>query len=298
MNFSNHIPSSSSKPPSSDLSNTPSPTPPFSSSVSILFLVFQFIKRLSLIVVLFLILSPLFGLFLSCSFASLIEALYHPLFWPALKLSAWTSLVSLGCLVLITTPLAWKLAYTSSPFWARIGRFVIDLPLILPPAVVGVGLLTLWGSQGVLGSVMRGWGIQLPFSTLAVILAQCIVSAPFYLQSAITTFQSIHPLHFESAASLGASPFQILYRVVLPVSWLGLLNGCALAWGRSLGEFGATLVFAGNLKGVSQTLPLAIYTALESDLGLAVALSVWLMGLGASVILIFRWNLKSVSSHS
>ena len=249
----------------------------------------SFLAPFGLGVGLLFLLSPALGLLLSCSPSELFSALQHPLFWPALKLSLLTSLCSIILIIVMTTPLAWYLAHTNSPYWQRLSRVLLDLPLILPPALIGVSLLAVWGSQGWGGLVLKKWGLQIPFTSLAVILAQCIVAAPFYLQSAISTFQMIHLRHFEAASSLGATPFETFYRVVLPLSWPGLLNGCALAWGRALGEFGATLVFAGNLKGMTQTLPLAIYTALETDLNLAIALSVWLMALGASILVMLRF---------
>ena len=164
------------------------------------------LRTLGLILGLFFLLSPLLGLVVSCSPSSLLSASQHPLFWPALTLSLSTSLWSLGIIVVITTPLAWHLAHTSSPFWQRVSRLLIDLPLILPPAVVGVSLLALWGSQGWGGAVLKIWNLHIPFTSLAVIIAQCVVAAPLYLQSAISSFKTLQPHYFEGASSLGASP--------------------------------------------------------------------------------------------
>jgi molybdate transport system permease protein len=248
-----------------------------------------------------LILLPLAVLFFSSSPGELLAGARHPLFAPALWLSARTSLISLAIVVLTGTPLAWWIV-RSPPRRGRLVALFVDLPVVIPPAVTGVALLQTFGRQGVLGGALEAFGISLPFSTAAVVLAQIIVSAPFYVQAAANAFRKVDADSLAVARSLGASQRQAFLRIAVPVALPGLLGGAALAWARSLGEFGATLLFAGNLSGTTQTMPLAIYTALESDLQAALAISLALAAFG--VVLLFslralpalfsRWRARTV----
>jgi molybdate transport system permease protein len=201
---------------------------------------------------------PVFALGVSSSPGAVWAATGHPLFASAMVLSLQTSVMSLGVVVLLGTPLALWLARASAGQRRRI-EWLVELPIVLPPAVVGLGLL-----QG-LSSVA--------FTTTAVILAQVVVSAPFYIQSAAVAFRRVDPDLMLVARSLGQSQWGAVRRVLIPVALPGLLAGAALSWTRALGEFGATLLFAGNLPGTTQTMPLAIYATLADDSRVAVALA-------------------------
>ena len=223
-----------------------------------------------------LLLLPALGLLLASSPAQLWGGVRHPLFLPASWLSARTSLLALLVVALTGTPLAWFLSRGQGAL-SRLLESLVDLPVVVPPAVIGVALLTAFGRQGLLGPALDGLGIALPFTTAAVVVAQAVVSAPFYVAAATQAFRQVDPELLDVARTLGASRTRAVLSVAVPVALPGLVSGLALAWARSLGEFGATLLFAGNLAGVTQTLPLAIYTALESDVRVAVALSLALV---------------------
>jgi molybdate transport system permease protein len=238
---------------------------------------------------LFLVL-PLAGLIGSTVGSTFSTGIRNPMVWPAVKLSLLTTLISLVCVTVPGTALAWMLV--SRP--GRVSRAVeslFQLPVVIPPAVAGVAMLVVFGRRGLLGPSLSGIGIELPFTTAAVVLAETFVSAPFYLHAAIAAFRRVDPDLLVVSRTLGASRAATFARLALPLSLPGLLGGAALSWARSLGEFGATLMFAGNLTGRTQTLPLAIYTVLETDLGAAQALSL-LMVAGAFLLLVL---LRSVS---
>jgi molybdate transport system permease protein len=194
----------------------------------------------------------------------------------ALKLSLVTSSLSVLLSILVGTPLAYMLAR-----WQFKGKtaleLLIDLPVILPPSVAGLALLIAFGRQGIFGSWLALFGLSLPFSTAAVVLAQMFVSAPLYVRSARIGFAEIDPQLEEAARVEGASQWQMFREVMIPLAGRALLSGAILAWTRALGEFGATILFAGNLEGVTQTMPLAIYLGFERGLGVAIALSVLLV---------------------
>lgn len=234
-----------------------------------------------------LLVVPLLVLALSSSPADLLAGVRNPLFAPALLLSARSTLVSLIIVVLGGTPLAWWLAVTRSKR-GRLVETLVDLPVVIPPAVVGVALLQTFGLGGLFGSQLRALGIGIPFTTLAVVLAQVVVSAPFFVQGAAAAFREVDSDLLIVARTLGHSPREVFLRVVAPLASPGLVGGAALAWARALGEFGATLLFAGNLPGRTQTMPLAIYTALEADVRAAVALSLALAGASALLLLGLR----------
>ena len=207
----------------------------------------------------------------------------HPLFAPALWLSARTTVASLAVIVAAGTPLAWWLARASGR-GARTAELLVDLPVVIPPAVMGIALLQTFGPQGLLGPALASLGIHLPFTTTAVVAAQVVVSAPFYIQGAAAAFRRVDDDLLIVARTLGQSPAGAFFRVAVPLALPGMVAGAALSWARALGEFGATLFFAGNFTGTTQTMPLAIYTALESDTRVAVALALVLAA--ASVLLL------------
>jgi len=165
---------------------------------------------------------------------------------------------------------------------------IIELPLVLPPAVAGVALLAAFGTRGLLGGWLADRGVAVPFTETAVILAITFVAAPFYLRAAIAAFDAVDRHQLDAARDLGASEAQILRRIALPLALDGLRTGWALAFARGVGEFGATLLFAGSVARITQTLPLAVYAELAVDLDLAIALGILLLALSAVVLLVTK----------
>lgn len=217
----------------------------------------------------------------------LLRGLGHPLVAPALRLSATTTAVSTTIVVLLGVPLAWWLSRARGR-WASLAETVLQLPIVVPPAVAGVALLLAFGRRGVAGPALEALGVVIPFSTTAVVLAEVFVAAPFFLQAGVSAFRRIDDRLILVARSLGASPSTLLVRVAMPLAAPGLVAGAAMSWARALGEFGATLMFAGNMEGVTQTLPLAIYTALESDLRAAQAISLVLVVMAFALLALVR----------
>ena len=196
----------------------------------------------------------------------------------ALRLSLFTSAVSMVVVVVVGTPFALHLARSESMLM-RVVDQIVELPIILPPVVAGVAMLLAFGRQGILGPTLAQLGISLPFTTAAVIFAQIFVAAPFFVRSAKLGFMAV-PREYEAISqTLGLSPWRTFLKLTLPLAAPSLLNGVALAWARALSEFGATIMFAGNLTGKTQTMPLAIMTAMETSLESAIALSVILLAL-------------------
>ena len=194
-----------------------------------------------------------------------------------------TTVASVLLIVACGTPLAWLIARGPGGLW-RVLETVIQLPVVMPPAVAGVALLLAFGRRGLLGPALAAFGVGLPFSSAAVVLAQLFVAAPFYVQAAIAAFRRLDPDLVLVARTLGASRPRVFFTVALPLSRPALAGGAALSWARALGEFGATLMFAGNLTGRTQTLPLTIYTALESDLQTAQSLSIILVAVAFALL--------------
>ena len=236
---------------------------------------------------LLLIALPLAALFLTTSPRALWQGLRDPMVGPAIRLSLITSTASLGLVLLTGTPLAWVLARRDGRLW-RFVETMVQLPVVLPPAVAGVALLLAFGRRGLLGHLLAGAGAGIPFTRAAVVVAQTFVAAPFYVQAAVSMFRRVEPDMLLVARTLGASRPRVFFRVVLPLSRAGLTSGAAMSWARALGEFGATLMFAGNLSGRTQTLPLAIYTALESDLRTAQSLSLILLAVAFALLVAIR----------
>ena len=198
----------------------------------------------------------------------------------ALRLTVVTSVISLTVVVVVGTPFALLLARRSSRALRVIDTFV-ELPIVLPPVVAGVAMLMAFGRNGLLGPALASAGITLPFTTAAVIFAQIFVAAPFYIRAARVGFAAVDPAYEEVSQTLGVSPWGTFWRLTLPVAGPSLLTGLTLAWARAVSEFGATIMFAGNLTGRTQTMPLAIMTAMESSLGVALALAVLLLVMSA-----------------
>jgi len=205
----------------------------------------------------------------------------------ALRLSLITSLISVAVSILVGTPLAYALAHWKFPGRTLTG-LLIDLPVVLPPSVAGLALLIAFGRQGVFGGLLSMLGLQLPFTTLAVIIAQTFVSAPLYVRSARIGFEGIDPQLEEATYVEGATQWQMFWLVMLPLTGRALISGAILAWTRALGEFGATIMFAGNLEGITQTMPLAIYLGFERNLDVAVVLSVVLVLVSVALLGLMR----------
>jgi len=242
------------------------------------------------VLVAFLVL-PLLALFVRTGPSELVAGLGHPLVGPALQLSAFTTTLSLVLVLVCGTPLAWLLARARGRL-ARVVETAVQLPIVIPPAVAGVALLLAFGRRGVLAEALPGGAPPVAFTTAAVVMAEVFVSAPFFVQAAVSAFRRIDEPLLLVARSLGASPLQVFRRVAVPLAAPGLVAGAAMCWARALGEFGATLMFAGNLQGVTQTLPLAIYTALESDLRAAQALALVLVLVAFALLLVVRAALR------
>ena len=212
----------------------------------------------------------------------------------ALWLSLWTSTLTLAIAMALGVPLAYLLARTSFPGKAIVD-VLVDLPLVLPPTVAGVALLVAFGRRGEFGEYLSDAGITLPFTTAAVILAQLFVSAPFLIRSAKAGFESLDPTYEQVSATLGVSPLRTFWRVSMRLARPAILGGAILCWARALSELGATLIFAGNFQGRTQTMPLAIITAFESSGGLAgaVVLSAILLVVAFFLLLALRYALRS-----
>jgi molybdate transport system permease protein len=241
------------------------------------------------------LLLPIVGLVSGTSFADVRAGLSHPLVAPALELSLLTTTLSVTLVVLFGTPLAWIIARSGGGA-ARALESLLKLPVVLPPAVAGLGLLLAFGRASALGELLQRAGLAVPFTTAAVVLAQVFVSAPFYVEAAIAAFRRLDASLLVIARSLGASPARVLFRVGLPLAAPGLVSGAALCWARALGEFGATLMFAGSLSGRTQTLPLAIYAALEADLDAARALALVLVAVAFVLLAAVRSAERSIAT--
>lgn len=211
-----------------------------------------------------------------------------PMLLNALTISLSTTALSMVGIVLLGTPLALLLARFDFPL-KRLVSIVVELPIVMPPVVAGLALLTAFGRRGLLGGALEAVGIQIPFTPLAVIMAQMFVSAPFYIRALQARLNAI-PVELEEAAEIdGAQPWSLLVYIILPLSMPALVSGLMLSWARALGEFGATILFAGNLAGRTQTMPLLVYSALERDLGATFSSAVVLLVLAVVALGVGRW---------
>jgi molybdate transport system permease protein len=202
----------------------------------------------------------------------------------ALRLSLQTSTTALAVIVVVGTPAAWLLATREFRGRALVVTLV-ELPLVLPPAVAGIGLLAALGPRGLLGGTLEDAGVRLVLETAGVVVALTFVAAPFYLRQAQAAFAAVEPTWLDASRTLGAGEAATFWRVAIPSAMPGLVAGLALAWGRALGEFGATLMFAGSFRGVTQTVPLAIYERFATDFTAALALSAVLVAVSAALLL-------------
>lgn len=233
---------------------------------------------------------PLLALLLRLDLADLRQNLASPTVARALSLSLATATVTALCALLLGTPLAYLLARRTFR-GRRLIDTLVDLPMVLPPAVAGIALLLVFGRRGWLGAPLDAAGIGIVFTPAAVVLAQLFVAAPFYIRSAAAGFAEIDGELEQAAALDGASDFDVFRHVTAALAWPAILGGIVMTWARALGEFGATIIFAGNFPGRTQTMPLAIYLGFERDLDLAVTLAFLLLAASFTVLLVVHWSL-------
>jgi molybdate transport system permease protein len=227
---------------------------------------------------------PIVAIFVNSSPRQLIDSLGEPGALDALWLSLRTTATSLAIILLVGTPAAYLLATRSFRGKALVVT-LIELPLVLPPAAAGIALLAAVGPSGILGGAIEAAGIELSLATAGVVVALTFVASPFYLRQAMAAFTAVDRSLLDASRTLGMSEAIGFLRVMIPVALPGLATGAALAFGRALGEFGATLMFAGSFRGITQTVPLASYDRLSTDFDSALALSAVLVAVSAAILL-------------
>jgi molybdate transport system permease protein len=227
---------------------------------------------------------PVVAIFVDSTPAELIDSLGEPGALDALWLSLRTTAMALAIILVVGTPAAYILATRSFRGKAAVVTLV-ELPLVLPPAVAGVALLAAVGPEGVLGGAVEAAGVELVLQTAGVVVALTFVASPFYLRQAMAAFAAVDRTLLDASRTLGASEARGFARVMIPSAMPGLAAGTALALGRALGEFGATLMFAGSFQGITQTVPLAIYDRFATDFDAALALSAILVCVSAAILL-------------
>ena len=238
----------------------------------------------ALAVTLAFLILPIVAIFADTPPGDLIDSLGSDASRDALWLSLKTTLAALIVIVVVGTPAAYLLA-TREFRGKSVVVTAIELPLVLPPAVAGIGLLAAFGPKGIFGSALADAGIELVLETAGVIVALTFVAAPFYLRQAQAAFAAVDPYLLSAARTLGAGEPRAFWRVAIPCAGAGISTGMALAWGRALGEFGATLMFAGSFQGITQTAPLAIFASFSTDFPAALALSAVLVAVSAALLL-------------
>jgi molybdate transport system permease protein len=244
---------------------------------------FSFALFLSGAVVALFLLLPLLAIFLRVPPGALIGQLDEPVVRDALLVTAKTNAIAMVLLVLFGTPTAYLIG--SRRFRGRrLAVTLVELPLVLPPAVAGIGLLAAFGRVGLLGTPLNWLGLEIPFTQAAVVMAIVFVASPFYLRQGIATFEALDRSLLDAARTLGASPARVFFRVAIPLASSGLMAGGALAFARGVGEFGATILFAGSFQGVTQTLPLAIYAEFDVDFDVALTISAVLVVISATIL--------------
>lgn len=238
----------------------------------------------TLVTMLFLI-APLVAILTSTDPGSIIDSLGQPANREALILSLETTTAAMLIVVLVGTPAAYYLAMRSFRGRSMV-LTAIELPLVMPPIVAGIALLAAFGPQGLFGPALSDLGVELVFETAGVVVALVFVASPFFLRQAIAVFAALDPGLVDASRTLGSGPFRTFLKVAIPVARPGLASGVALAWGRALGEFGATLLFAGSLAAVTETAPLAIFARFSEPDGFnqAIALSVVLIAVSVALL--------------
>jgi molybdate transport system permease protein len=234
------------------------------------------------------IVTPFIGLLRQVAWGDLWHDIRTPAATDALRLSIVCSLWAAALSVVFGVPLAWVLARVEFPGRALV-RALVLLPMVLPPVVGGVGLFYAFGRTGLVGRLLYDWfGIQLTFSTAGAVMAETFVAMPFLVITVEAALRSMDRRYEEAASTLGAGQLTVFRRITLPLIAPGLIAGTALAWARALGEFGATITFAGNVRGRTQTTPLAVYLLLETDPRVAIGLSIVLLAVCVAVLALLR----------
>jgi molybdate transport system permease protein len=240
---------------------------------------------------------PLAAIFIRPGLGEIVRQLGSGVVRDALVVSAKTNLIAFGLVLVVGTPAAYLLARRRFP-----GRdlvvSIVELPLVLPPAVAGIGLLAAFGRRGLLGEHIDALGLQIPFSQIAVVMAIVFVSAPFHIRGAIAAFEAVDADLIAAARTLGARPFRVFARVAMPLAAAGLGAAATLAFARGLGEFGATIIFAGSFQGHTQTLPLAIYSELDRDFNRALAIGAFLIAVSVIILVAAKVVPRWIRSRS
>ena len=240
---------------------------------------------LALVVAVLFLALPVAALFLRVSPDELVHAARSGVFRDALLVSVKTSAIAHAAVLVVGTPAAKPLAGEEV---RGLVLSLLELPLVLPPAVAGVALLATFGRYQLLGGTLNALGIRIGLTQTAVVLAVAFVESPFYVRGAVAAFEAVDATLLDAARTLGASPTRVFARVALPLAAGGLGAASALALARGLGEFGATIVFAGSLRGVTQTLPLAIYAEFEQDFDVALAIGALFVVVGVAILLLLK----------
>ena len=233
------------------------------------------------------LLVPTAGLLLRVSPGDLLGSFLDPQSAQAMRLSIYTTLATVLLTILLGTPVAYLIARKEFP-GKRALDALIDLPIVLPPSVAGIALLAAFGRRGMPGAYLSSLGFEIPFTTLAVVMAQLFVASPFYVKTLAVAFASVDRDLEQAAAIDGASAWQVFRRVTLPLSFRGAIGGAIMTWARALGEFGATILFAGNFPGKTQTMPLAIYIGFEMDMHVALSLAAILLITSFAVLAVVK----------
>ncbi len=244
---------------------------------------------------------PILALFLQVPPMDLVSALGDPVAKDALIITLQSTLMAQVIIIVLGTPAGYLIATREFP-----GRSLVitltELPLVLPPAVAGLALLAVFGRLGLLGGTLETLGISIPFTQAAVVMAITFVASPFYIRQAIAAFEAVDARLLDAARTLGAGPGRVFIRLALPLAGRGLAAGAALAFGRGVGEFGATIMFAGSMQGVTQTLSLAIYSQFDVNFDVAIALGAVMVAISAAILITAKvlpqWRPSSSTSHS
>ena len=248
---------------------------------------FRVLAAVCLVLLLLLLSLPLVALLTRTTPGQFLARLADPEVLAALRLSLVTAAATTLIAVVLGLPVAYLLGTREFP-GKRAVEVLVELPMVLPPTVAGFSLLLAFGRMGLLGRPLHALGVQLPFTTLGVVVAQVFMAAPFFISPAAAGFASVDRKYMDLAATLRASEGRRFFQVLLPLSLPSLVAGATLCCARALGEFGATITFAGNLRGVTRTMPLAVYVARESDLDGAVALALVLVATSLALLLALR----------
>jgi molybdate transport system permease protein len=224
------------------------------------------------------------------------RAMASPVAVDALLLSIRTTAITMAILLVVGTPAAYVLARVEFR-GNRVINTLMDVPVVLPPSAAGIALLLAFGRLGLVGQYLDVFGVTVTFTTAAVVMAEVFVAAPFYVRQAATGFAAVDRMIEEAALVDGAGRSTVFFRVTVPLAFPALVSGALTAWARALGEFGATIIFAGSFRGITQTIPLAIFAEFQSDIDAAVALSVLVLGFAFAVILAVRYLTARGATH-